>query len=60
MAKFVVTTIHRPRYVALGDKRSPMLRLLQECWNEQRGTVEVSFEHSLKPNVSAMWTTGSA
>lgn len=35
--------ISRPRYIAPGDTRSPMLRLLQDCWSEVRGTVEVEY-----------------
>lgn len=41
-------TISRPRHIAMNDKRCPMRRLLEDCWNEKRGTVEVSYEQQFR------------
>jgi len=37
-------SIMRPRYVTIGDKRSPMVRLLTDCNNRASGAIEVSYE----------------
>jgi hypothetical protein len=36
----------RPRNVAIGDKRSPMLRLLQDC--NVRGRIEPNYEQQFR------------
>lgn len=40
--------ITRPRYIAVNDKRCPLRRLLEDCWSEARGTVEVSYEQQFR------------
>ncbi len=42
----------RPRYVLPGDKRSPMLRLLQDCQNTD-GSVEVMYDAQWKTLIKA-------
>jgi hypothetical protein len=41
-------TITRPRYIALADKRSPMLRLLQDCECGSTGQIEVAYEQQFR------------
>ena len=36
--------IYRPRYLTLGDTRSPMRRFLEDAENLKTGTVEVQYD----------------